>query len=154
MQTHTDDTIANLADTFAGILRDWFAPDEFAAMRDANARYAREGRMTLCASHDYCDANEAMSAAFIRVIGRDALLPTDGRNAERAEDMRAWNAAWDIAKARYLTAPDTSLTLHTVAMRHLVNVSEACARATTCNGHKACLRAYHVAMAHAKALVR
>lgn len=43
----------------------------------------------VCASHNFCDANMVMAAAFEETFGREPAL--DG------EDLRMWNEAWDIA---------------------------------------------------------
>lgn len=162
MNTRTNGTTELLANEFATVLREWLSPDEFATMRETNARYARDGITYsdgshgtadgVCASHDYCDANVAMGEAFERIVGRESVMPSEGPQGEH--DQALWNSAWALAKARHLTAPDTSIALHNRAMRHLINAAAACGRATTHNGHAAALRAYNVAMAHAKALVR
>lgn len=84
---------ARLADTFASMLRDHLSPEQWEEMREKNAtaRYADP----VCASHDYCDANDVMAAACRRV--RVSLTTEAGR--------AAWNAAWPLAKRHYLTAP-------------------------------------------------
>lgn len=50
----------------------------------------------ICASHDFCDANETMAAAFLQVMGRDSL-PDDGEGMTQ-EDCDLWNQAWQIAR--------------------------------------------------------
>jgi len=104
IQTHTPDTIEQLAGAFFATLTVWLSPAEFRRMRIKNRAHADAGRTGVCASHDFCDANEAMAEAFQRVLHRDCVLPSDGNDQQCAEDMRAWNAAWDHARAAYLTA--------------------------------------------------
>lgn len=47
---------------------------------------------SICASHDFTDANMNMLAAFERVMGREPEL-------EDEADTALWNDAWDLAKA-------------------------------------------------------
>ena len=86
--------ISKLADAFVADLKANVSPADFAEIRRRNAtpEYARA-----CASHDFVDANECMTAAFNIVIGRDANPASDA-------DTALWNAAWDLAKARSLTS--------------------------------------------------
>lgn len=44
----------------------------------------------LCASHDFCDANIVMAAAFEHVLGREP-------QANRSHDAIMWSEAWEIA---------------------------------------------------------
>jgi len=55
-----------------------------------------------CASHDFCDANEIMNDAFIKVFDRSCILPSQvEENPDLAKqeeiDRRLWNNAWSIA---------------------------------------------------------
>lgn len=61
--------------------------------RNASPEYGAE----VCASHDFCDANMPMLAAFEDVTGRTM-------DAGSEEDAALWGAAWDVAKAAFLTA--------------------------------------------------
>ena len=51
-----------------------------------------------CASHDYCDANEIMDAAFLIVMGR-STIPDDEEAFISQEDADLWNRAWDAWRA-------------------------------------------------------
>lgn len=108
----TNATLAQrLADAFVGELREALTPAEFDAVRFNNATPAYTNG---CASHDIVDANEAMSDAFLSVVGRlPRVLPdpseaTDAQYAaaqlDEATDATLWNEAWDIAKREHLTA--------------------------------------------------
>ncbi|WP_310530755.1 hypothetical protein [Novosphingobium sp.] len=55
----------------------------------------------ICASHDFCDANEVMAAAFAKVMGRDALPDDDSGMTD--SDCELWGAAWAIAKREHLS---------------------------------------------------
>lgn len=59
-------------------------------LRTVAARNA-VGSPNVCASHDFCDANVYMSAAFTRVVGHEIDLQSDA-------DGALWDAAWDCAK--------------------------------------------------------
>jgi hypothetical protein len=63
---------------------------DFRAACDANK--AEPVNSDVCHSHDYCDANECMIAAFKAVEGRDSV-------ASSARDAELINDAWAIAKA-------------------------------------------------------
>ena len=51
-----------------------------------------------CASHDFCDANEVMDAAFLIVMGR-STIPDDEEAFISQEDADLWNHAWDAWRA-------------------------------------------------------
>lgn len=93
----TTTQIAQIADQFAAVLREWLSEKEWIEMRVRNSEQYYSG--TICASHDFCDANMAMLEAFKQVTGRDPDL------AESDEDHRLWSEAWRLAKATHLTAP-------------------------------------------------
>ena len=62
-----------------------------------------------CSSHDFCDTNMVMAAAFEDVVGRKSWMPADvqeGRctEAEQEADFVLWNRAWKIAKNEYFLA--------------------------------------------------
>lgn len=93
--TDQDKHVVAIAEAFAEVLRQWLSKDEFDAMKRLNETdrdYADGGA---CASHNYCDANMAMGAAFEQVIGRDAP-------GNSAEDTAIWNDAWSLARKLYL----------------------------------------------------
>jgi len=81
-----------LQDEFDTVLREWLKPEEYHAVMMENHR-RNDGRT--CASHDYCDANMAMDAAFQRVgLGHlvDPEQYGDDGMSQDASDL--WNAAW------------------------------------------------------------
>jgi hypothetical protein len=87
-----------LARAFRDVLSTWLTHAQWLEMQRRNV----SNGFLICASHDFCDANEAMAMAFLQTMGRD-ILPDDAKEMAEA-DMALWNAAWDIAKRRYLTA--------------------------------------------------
>ena len=68
----------------------------------------------ICASHDYCDANMTMLAAFRDSFNRSPVMmfeteadgtPSDEAIANQAAaDVALWNHAWNLAKENFLTA--------------------------------------------------
>lgn len=86
-----------LANAFADRLFDAIGADNFAAMKARNASLPAG----ICASHDFCDANEVMAEAFLAVMGRDSL-PDDDSGMTDA-DCALWNEAWAIAKRDRMT---------------------------------------------------
>jgi hypothetical protein len=98
-QTTVDGVKAQaMADKFSEVLRGWLTPEEMAAVIERNRT---EEHPSVCHSHDFCDANEAMAEAFQALMGRDVLLigdiDTAGLEAVNA-DSDLWGAAWDLAK--------------------------------------------------------
>lgn len=90
--TPTDPTV-RLAAAFARVLQSYLTPQELA---EVNRRNAAETSPDVCHSHDFCDANMAMDAAFSEVFGRSVSDTPDG-SAQQQQDFDAWNAAWEIA---------------------------------------------------------
>lgn len=45
----------------------------------------------ICYSHDYCDANMVMLAAFEDAVGRELNFDSDA-------DLHLWEEAWDLAR--------------------------------------------------------
>lgn len=84
-----------IAHAFSAELRDSVYAPDMAEIRKRNATPEYAG--PICASHDFCDANMAMLAAFERIARRDF-------NADSDSDVSLWNRAWSMAKALYLTA--------------------------------------------------
>jgi hypothetical protein len=82
-----------LALRFANTLREEIGPRNFATMKKRNAKVDRK-KESVCHSHDFCDANMTMYAAFQEVTGRETVY---GDN-----DTALWNTAWDIAFEKYL----------------------------------------------------
>lgn len=81
-----------LAEAFSFQIREWLSPEE---LTEANRLNATADAST-CHSHDFCDANMAMDAAYRKTVGRDFLPQGDAEPSEA--DTALWNAAWDIAK--------------------------------------------------------
>ena len=91
-------TAGRLAERFAGVLKAWLSPDEWREMCRLNAT---DEYSDVCASQDFCDANEAMLEAF-HALGVSNRRVLD--NIDRGERINLlWNEAWDIAKQKYLT---------------------------------------------------
>ena len=74
-----------LAKAFALRLVDEIGRDKVAETNERNKTYSDSA----CASHDFCDANMVMDAAFTAVMGREQ----DGSDP----DMKLWATAWDMA---------------------------------------------------------
>ena len=91
-----DTTDQQIADAFVRLLRQTLTREEFAEMqrRNATPEYRDTG---CCASHDFCDANEVMDAAF-RACG--IVIDDLGDDDNHAR----WNRAWNLAKLE-ITAP-------------------------------------------------
>lgn len=83
---HVDVTI--LATAFRNVVRATVGDDACEAIDAANATR----RDNTCASHDYCDANDAMAHAFRASTGRDYTCDST------ADDDALVTAAWRIAK--------------------------------------------------------
>lgn len=110
-----------IAGAFADILRLSMTPEQFAEMQRRNRANADAGT---CASHEFCDANEAMDEAFERVgiatlpDYRERLpLPADPDPLNPLKPQfqavlmppavcDLWGRAWDCAMDAFLTAPD------------------------------------------------
>lgn len=91
-QQITADAILSLAKTFSIILT---------AMLDGHMPEVLRRNETMpdggCASHDFCDANMAMDAAFKIVLGRSAW--SNGVESPLSDnDLTWWNMAWNMAK--------------------------------------------------------
>lgn len=86
-------TARDLAGTFAAVLREWLTPEQLAEIDRINAESTSKGDTLVCATHDYCDANEAM------------LLALERHGVEYSADLHdTINLAWEIAKARGFSA--------------------------------------------------
>lgn len=103
--TTDNDTVDRLAAAFTAQLREDITTDEWNEMVATNAD---NGTGAWCASHDYCDANMTMLAAFEETMGREPTwLAFPNENDERdAADFALWNAAWDKAKASWTPITD------------------------------------------------
>lgn len=92
-----------LAAEFAAVLKTWATPEEWATMRRENAGREYQGEGAPCASHNFCDANMAMLEAA-QTLGLPAITDHEDGTPEGDEACALWNAAWGLAKAKYLTA--------------------------------------------------
>lgn len=82
-------TVARLATAFSAEL---VGALPFVELLEVNQRNRDEQNGNICHSHDFIDANECMSEAFFKVMGR--LIDFDGD-----EDFALINQAWTVAKA-------------------------------------------------------
>lgn len=60
-------------------------------LKEVNALNDADKDVYGCHSHDFCDANMSMDAAFTKVIGHETDVSSQS-------DTDIWNAAWTIAK--------------------------------------------------------
>lgn len=107
MTTPESNDVARLATEFVARLRDTLTVAKWDLMRLRNATPTYAG--DVCASQDFCDANEVMLAAFEDVFEREMVWPCDVDEGAAPEDQERdfalWNAAWAFAKSVHLTAP-------------------------------------------------
>lgn len=87
-----------MAKKFARLLRREIGPKNLAEVRKRNADNARKDS-DACASHDFCDANMVMLATYASVSD----MYEDDVDVGDQEVLDEFNAAWDCAKATYLT---------------------------------------------------
>jgi len=78
--------VAAIGARFVSLLRAMLTEQQFAEMQNLNAG-ADNG---ICHSHDYCDSNMVMSAAFAQAVGREIDTQDD-------DDRALWSAAWRYA---------------------------------------------------------
>lgn len=88
----TTPTAEQIAATFVRLLAEQLSARQWDTMRQRNATPAYA---TSCASHDFCDANMVMLAAFAE-HGLDGLAGMD-------HDPALWNTAWEIARSTKLS---------------------------------------------------
>jgi len=83
-----------LAEAFREVIAEWLSPEDRKEIdrRNRMPEYAAAGA---CATHDFCDANVAMAAAWERLTGKEFLHGTT--EAEDEQEMRVWGEAWDLA---------------------------------------------------------
>lgn len=77
-------TAYEIAAKFTSLLAAALTPEKMDAISDANSS---EGNSQICHSHDHCDANEVMAAAFRAVVGHEMDLQSD-------EDGALWDRAF------------------------------------------------------------
>lgn len=88
-------TADQLASEFIKVCRETFTEAELLAIDKANAAYVEQGQRSVCATHDYADANMLMLEALTRLLGHEPP-----NMSEDAEGSKRWSEAWDLAKAR------------------------------------------------------
>ena len=83
-----------VAREFCRILSEWLTPEQ---MREVITKNATPEYAGCCATHDYCDPNQAMLDAFT-ACGHDC---TDEGDADLQDDefLSAWEIAWTLAKS-------------------------------------------------------
>lgn len=84
-------TPTTLARTFCRVMNEWLNPVQMDAVRERNRTTHADS--TVCATHDFCDANMAMLQAWQECTGGDEIDTNDEAQAA------VWNAAWTLAKA-------------------------------------------------------
>lgn len=95
-----DEQVTAIAEAFGEVMRQWLSPAEFAEMKALNETPAfADG---CCASHNYCDANMAMDAAFQQALGRSPIMGEDEDPVGSEADCKIWNEAWELARKLYL----------------------------------------------------
>lgn len=78
-----------LSTKFSAIIREWLTAEEIAEVNEKNEKAAWAG---CCATHDYCDTNQAMLDAHKTVFNTPDIDLGDNATI----DMM--NKAWDISK--------------------------------------------------------
>jgi len=94
------DTRHALAQEFISILTDWLTVDQMSELRSLTSKLEDN---SICHTHDYCDANEAMWLAFKKVVGRECWMPSDVDfdkclEIDMDSDFDLWDSAWKLAK--------------------------------------------------------
>ena len=82
--------VEKLSKEFSKVLKSWLMKKQMAEVirKNDTPEYKTGG---LCASHDYCDANMAMDAAWKKVVGKSI-------NFQNNTQVSLWNKAWTMAK--------------------------------------------------------
>lgn len=89
-----NEQIEKLAQTFSALLESEIGATNMRTVGLRNA--AQPPESGICASHDFCDANEVMLEAFELVFGREY-----GGEINHEADMKLTCFAWDMAKATW-----------------------------------------------------
>lgn len=89
MKNDTTPDADTLGSEFSIVLREWLTPEQLREIDRLNA--AEPEGSSVCHSHDFCDANEAM----IEALGRFNIEP----DLQDETQIALINAAWDSAKA-------------------------------------------------------
>jgi hypothetical protein len=77
-----------LSNSFSTILRQELSVDEMEEVVKLNKT---PDYTQACATHNFCDANESMIAAFIKVFNRDIDFSSDN-------DTATMDAAWNLSR--------------------------------------------------------
>lgn len=91
----TERSTIRLAKAFVDELMAELSAKDFVSMMYRNAEPEYDGTGS-CASHDFCDANMVMLAAWEK-LGYGEMDPSS------SADASVWNEAWSIAKRHFLT---------------------------------------------------
>ena len=86
-----------LAEEFSRLVREELAEHLDEIIERNRTLFAK----SCCATHDFCDANMLMAAAFEEVVGRRIDIHSD-------DDCALWNAAWYFSAQNEFSAPSTS----------------------------------------------
>lgn len=97
VKVDTKENVEKLAKEFSKILNEWLSKDEITEINKRNATEEYKGN---CATHDFCDPNQAMLDAFENVMGRELVffngdVPESEKQNEY--DMALWSKAWTLA---------------------------------------------------------
>ncbi len=87
-----------IAAEFTARLLAYLGRRKFKSMVKRNARYAAAGDHSVCASHEFCDANVFMIEAYEAVTGKRMRF-SGGEDREQVDETNLVNAAWSRAKA-------------------------------------------------------
>src|SRR5687768_5328662 len=89
-QKLVDLTPQKVADAFSAIIREWLTAEE---LEEVVKRNKVRSHPSVCHSHDFCDANVAMSEAFEKLLGLSDDEVCDLATGEtRVSEL--WNEAW------------------------------------------------------------
>ena len=91
----TEKPVERLSALFSSMIRHEFYK-ELPEIVSTNRRYRKEG-LDCCATHDHCDANMIMAAAFKQAMGYEP-------NLKGSSDVHLWNEAWKLSFDREFQA--------------------------------------------------
>lgn len=79
-----------LAVQFSNILKEWLTIAKLTEVNERNKQY-KTNNADCCATHEFCDPNQAMIDAFTQLTGREIDVQSDS-------DLSLTNKAWAMAK--------------------------------------------------------
>lgn len=85
----TNAAVVALSYKFSLVIRDWLGAEIYDAIELNRAEQCD----SVCHTHDFCDANEAMAEAWLEVFGTAADTSSE-------YVCKIWSAAWCLAKER------------------------------------------------------